>query len=93
MITIPTNKRYDTKINKLDDSSSNSSSLSSNTPNSLSKNKLDYKPGSSLSNKYNRIAKEKTNIHNNNESPTGLLSALKFLKETYEYLSSDNKSL
>lgn len=93
MITIPTNKRYDTKINKLDDSSSNSSSLSSNTPNSLSKNKLDYKPSSSLSNKYNRIAKEKTNIHNNNESPTGLLSALKFLKETYEYLSSDNKSL
>jgi serine/threonine protein kinase len=30
---------------------------------------------------------------NNNTSPRGIMNALRFIKETYDYLSSDNKSL
>jgi len=31
--------------------------------------------------------------NNNNTSPRGIINALRFIKETYDYLSSDNKSL
>ena len=33
------------------------------------------------------------NNNNNNTSPRGIMNAIRFIKETYDYLNSDNKSL
>lgn len=34
-----------------------------------------------------------TRTDNNNTSPRGIMNAIRFIKETYDYISSDNKSL
>jgi serine/threonine protein kinase len=76
------------------DSSSNSSSLS-NTPNTNGNangnSNANGKYGSSLPNHIN-INKNKKK-ENENTSPRSIVNALRFIKETYDYLSNDNKSL
>jgi serine/threonine-protein kinase ULK/ATG1 len=72
-------------------SESSSSSNFSNTPNNNSKYGTSL-PNHIHINKNKKTGNEQTG-NESNTSPRSIMNALRFIKETYDYLSSDNKSL